>query len=107
MFRSRALGRGVVGPRVRQALRLLSDGRYVEVGELFSALADRARDNSHYLRSAHLGEQAGRAFLEAGHADKAALYARQAVQQFIAARRPGRAVRALQTCGRGAAFAWV
>jgi len=55
-----------------------------------------ARDNSHHLRSAHLAEQAGRAFLEAGHADKAALYARQAVQRFIAARRPGRAVRALQ-----------
>ena len=43
MFRSRALGRGVVGPRVRQAIRLLSDGRYVEAGELFGALADRAR----------------------------------------------------------------
>jgi hypothetical protein len=81
---------------VRQAIRLLSDGRYVEAGELFGALADRARDNSHHLRSAHLAEQAGHAFLEAGHADKAALYARQAVQQFIAARRPGRAVRALQ-----------
>jgi hypothetical protein len=96
MFRSRRLGRGVVGPRVRQAIRLLSDGRYVEAGELFGALADRARDNRHPLRSAHLAEQAGHAFLEAGHADKAALYARQAVQQFIAARRPGRAVRALQ-----------
>ena len=44
-----------------------------------------ARDNSHHLRSAHLAEQAGHAFLEAGHADKAALYARQAVQRFIAA----------------------
>jgi hypothetical protein len=96
MLRARRLGRGMVGPRVRQAIRLLSDGRYGEAGALLGELADRARSNGHHLRAAHLGEQAGRAFLEAGHADQAALYARQAVQQFIAARRPGRAVRALQ-----------
>lgn len=96
MFRARPVGRRVVGPRVRHALRLLADGRCAEAGELFGQLADRARDNGNHLRSAHLAEQAERAFLEAGAGDKAAFRAREAVQQFIAARRPARAVRALR-----------
>ena len=96
MFRARRPGRGMVGPRVRQALRLLADGQYVEAGELFGQLADRARDNGHHLRSAHLAEQAGRAFLEAGEGERAALLTREAVRQFVVSRRPGRAVRALQ-----------
>ena len=97
MFRARRGGRGVVGPRVRHALRLLADGRCAEAGEQFGQLADRARDNGNHLRSAHLAEQAARAFLEAGAGDKAAFRAREAVQQFIAGRRPSRAVRALRS----------
>ena len=96
MFRARRAGRGVVGPRVRHALRLLADGRCAEAGEQFGQLADRARDNGNHLRSAHLAEQAARAFMEADAGDKAAFRARQAVQQFIAGRRPARAVRALR-----------
>ena len=97
MFRARRTGRSVVGPRVRHALRLLADGRCADAGEQFGQLADRAYDNGNHLRSAHLAEQAARAFLEAGAGDKAAFRARQAVQQFIAGRRPARAVRALRS----------
>lgn len=97
MFRARRGGRSVVGPRVRHALRLLADGRCAEAGEQFGQLADRALDNGSHLRSAHLAEQSARAFLEAGAGDKAAFRAREAVQQFIAGRRPSRAVRALRS----------
>jgi len=96
MFGARQLGPGLVGPRVRQALRLLADGRYAEAGTLFGQLADRARDNGHHLRAAHLALQAGCAFLEAGDGEKAMLRSRQAVRQFIVGGRPGRAVRVLQ-----------
>lgn len=96
MFRARRFGRGVAGPRVRHAVRLLADGRYAEAGTLFGELADRALDRGQPLRSAHLAEQAGRAFLQAGDGERASLRVRQAIRQFVIARRPARAVRALQ-----------
>jgi hypothetical protein len=96
MFRPRSFGRGRVGPRVQQALRLLADGRYAEAGKLLGELADRARDNGHPLRSAQLGVQAARACLQSGDGNTAALYAQHAVQEFIAAGRPGRAVRVVR-----------
>jgi len=96
MFRARRLGQGIIGPRVRQALRLLAEGRYAEAGVSFGQLADRARDNGHHLRAAQLALQAGRAFLEAGDGEKALLRSQQTVRQFIVGGRPGRAVRVLQ-----------
>jgi hypothetical protein len=95
-LRGRGLGRGMHGPVVRQALGLLADGHYAEAGELFGQLADRARDNGRPLRSAPLAIQASQAFLQTGDGDRAALRAKQAVQQFVVGRRPGRAVRVLQ-----------
>lgn len=86
----------MAGRVVRQALGLLAEGRYVEAGELFGQLADRARDNGHHLRSAQLAIQASRAFLEASDGDRAVLRAKQAIRQFIVGKRPGRAVRVLQ-----------
>jgi hypothetical protein len=96
MFGARRLGQGLMGPRVRQALGLLADGRYAEAGTLFGQLADRARDNGHHLRAANLALQAGHAFLEAGDGEKSMLCSRQAVRQFIVGGRPGRAVRVLR-----------
>jgi hypothetical protein len=95
-LRDRGLGRRMHGPMVRQALGLLAEGHYAEAGDLFGQLADRARDHRRPLRSAQLAVQAGQAFLEAGDGDRAVLRARQAVQQLVAGRRPGRAVRVLQ-----------
>jgi hypothetical protein len=96
MFGARRLGQGLMGPRVRQALGLLADGRYAEAGTLFGQLADRARDNGHHLRAANLALQAGHALLEAGDGEKSILRSRQAVRQFIVGGRPGRAVRVLR-----------
>jgi hypothetical protein len=88
--------RGVVGPRVQQALNLLSSGHYVEAGELLGQLGDRARANGNHLRSARLALQAGRAFIQANEADRAMVRTRQSVQQFIVAGRPGRAVQVMR-----------
>jgi hypothetical protein len=96
MFRPRPFGRGKVGPRVQQALRLLADGRYAEAGHLFGELADRARDNGHPLRSAQLAMQSARAFLQSGDGNTASLRAQHAAQEFIAGGRPGRAVRVMR-----------
>jgi hypothetical protein len=96
MFGLRRRGPGVVRPRVRQALGLLAGGRYADAGDLLGQLADRTRDNGHQLRSARLALEAGRAFVQAGDAEKAMIRARQAVRQFIVGGRPGRAIRVLQ-----------
>jgi hypothetical protein len=85
-----------MGPRVQQGLQLLQAGRYAEAGELFGQVADRARDNGNHIRSARMALQAEQAFVQANNADQAMIRARQAVRQFLAAGRPGRAVQVLR-----------
>jgi hypothetical protein len=77
-----------VPPAVQEAERLLQEGRFLEAGRLFEALAQRAASRGNWGPAAHLHLRAGLSFLEAGQVDPAVEHGRQALGAMLRAGRP-------------------
>ncbi len=92
------MGGGANGPgqqRMREAQRLMAEGKFAEAAAVFDDMSQRAVQNGRVPFAITLTLQAGRAYAQAGRGDDALARARQALDLILNAGQPARATRAM------------
>ncbi len=93
-----AMGGGANGPgqqRMREAQRLMAEGKFVEAAAVFDDMSQRAVQNGRVPFAITMAMQAGRAYAQAGRGDEALARARRALDLILNAGQPARATRAM------------
>ena len=93
-----AMGGGANGPgqqRMREAQRLMAEGKFVEAAALFDELGQFAMQHGMIRPAVNLTLQAGRAYAQARRGDDALVRSRRALDLILNAGQPARAARAM------------